>query len=163
MLAFKPAHRVYPGDQNMRVSTQQNSKDHVGSQHSGQSTKHRRPARCVPIPEVVAPVGRVTKDKFVLESRRCASIGKPPHSRLCGDLTHLQNHINTAVTAIKRPKVCHICGEPAYSMCGLCEVMLHYFSKRGTNAGAECYLLYHSDAFFGLAKHFFLVDKLHKQ
>jgi hypothetical protein len=29
---------------------------------------------------------------------------------------------------------------------------LHYFSKRGANAGAKCYLLYHSNAFFGLAK-----------
>jgi hypothetical protein len=98
-------------------------------------------------------VGRVTKEQFVIQSRRRATTGNPPHSRLCGDLTHLQTHINSAVTAIKHPKVCHVCcGEPAYSKCGLCDVTLHYFSKRGANAGAECYILYHSDAFFGLAK-----------
>jgi hypothetical protein len=54
--------------------------------------------------------------------------------------------------AIKHPKVCHVCGKPAYSKCGLCNITLHYFSKRGANAGAKCYVLYHSDAFFGLAK-----------
>ncbi len=94
----------------------------------------------------------LTKKQFVRESRRRASAGQPPHLRLCGDLTHLQDHINAAVTAMKRPKVCHVCGKPAYSKCGLCDVNLHYFSKRGANAGAECFLLYHSDAFFGLAK-----------
>jgi hypothetical protein len=101
----------------------------------------------------VAPIGRVMKEQLALQSRRRATTGQPPHSRLvCGDLMHRQEHINSAVTALKRPKVCHLYGEPAYSKCGLCDVTVHYFSKRGANAGAECYLLYHSDAFFGLAK-----------
>jgi hypothetical protein len=157
MLAYKPAHRMYPGDQNMRVSTQQPARIRTGSRTSSQNSTRPprargRPAAGIPIPDGVAPVGRVTKAQFVHESRRHASAGQPPHSRLCGDLTHLQDHINAAVTAMKRPKVCHVCGEPAYSKCGLCDVTLHYFSKRGAHAGAECYLLYHSDAFFGLAK-----------
>jgi hypothetical protein len=94
----------------------------------------------------------VTKEQFALASRQRATAGHPPHVRLCGDLTHLQDHVNSAVTAIKRPHMCHVCGEPAYSKCGLCDVTLHYFSKRGAHAGAECFLLYHSDTFFGLAK-----------
>jgi hypothetical protein len=64
---------------------------------------------------------------------------------------------------IKRPHVCHVCGEPAYSKCGLCDVTLHYFSKRGAHAGAECFLQYHSDAFFGLAKSDAIMVKKRKQ
>jgi hypothetical protein len=153
MLAYKPIDRLYPGDQNMQVSTKQSSR------HRGTTTTPSprirgpgRPSRSQSPASDVAPIGRVTKEQLTLQSRRRATTGQTPHSRLCGDLTHLQQHINLAVTALKHPKVCHVCGEPAYSKCGLCDVTLHYFSKRGANAGAECYLLYHSDAFFGLAK-----------
>jgi hypothetical protein len=149
MLAYKPINRLYPGDQNMWVSTQQSSRQ-CGTTPSPSTRGRGRPARSQESPP--PPIGRVTKEQLALQSRRRATTGHPPHSRLCGDLTHLQEHINSAVTALKRPKVCHVCGEPAYSKCGLCNVTLHYFSKRGANAGAECYLLYHSNAFFGLAK-----------
>jgi hypothetical protein len=149
----------------MRVSTQQTTSSRTGSQNSTTSHTVRgrgRPTRNPPSPEV-APIGRVTKEQFVEHSKRRASPGHPPHSRLCGDLSHLQQHINAAVTAMKRPKVCHVCGEQAYSMCGLCDVALHYFSKRGAHAGAECYVLYHSDAFFGLAKQDAILVKKRKQ
>ncbi len=105
----------------------------------------------------------MTKQQFILEKRQHATTGHPPHARLCGDLTHLQDHINSAVTAMKRPTVCHVCGEPAYSKCGLCDVTLHYFTKRGANAGAECFILYHNDAFFGLAKQDATIVKKRKQ
>jgi hypothetical protein len=143
MLAYKPIDRIYPGDQNMRVSTKQSS-SHRGTTTipSPRIRGRGRPSRSQSPASDVAPIGKVTKEQSTLQSRRRATTGQPPHSRLCGDLTHLQQHINSAVTALKRPKVCHVCGEPAYSKCGLCDVTLHYFSKRGANAGAECYLLY---------------------
>ena len=67
------------------------------------------------------------------------------------------------VTAIKHPHMCHVCGKPAYSKCGLCDVTLHYFLKRGAHAWAECFLQYHSDTFFGLAKSDAIIVKKRKQ
>ncbi len=135
----------------MRVATQQTRRSRSASSQQPSTRARGRPTRS-PSPEVATATGRVTKEQFALASRRRATAGHPPHARLCGDLTHLQDHVNSAVTAIKRPHMCHVCGEPAYSKCGLCDVTLHYFSKRGAHAGAECFLLYHSDTFFGLAK-----------
>ncbi len=135
----------------MRVTKQQTTRSRSASSQQPSTRARGRPTRS-PSPEVATATGRVTKEQFALASRRRATAGHPPHARLCGDLTHLQDHVNSAVTAIKRPHMCHVCGEPAYSKCGLCDVTLHYFSKRGAHAGAECFLLYHSDTFFGLAK-----------
>jgi hypothetical protein len=66
------------------------------------------------------------------------------------------HHTNEVVLTSHDRLQMSICGEPAHSKCGLYDVTLHYFSKRGSfHAGAECYyILYHSDAFFGLAKQY---------
>jgi hypothetical protein len=150
MLNYNPAKRNYPGDHNMRVATQQHRNRRPGL--GARRPRAGRPSTRLPTPPPIVPIGRVTKAQFTHESRRRASTGNPPHSRLCGDLSHLQDHINSAVTGIKRPKICHVCGAEAYSKCGLCNVALHYFPKRGASTGAECFMQYHSDAFFGLAK-----------
>jgi hypothetical protein len=157
-----PTTTLYPGDQNMRVSTKQSS-GHTTTKPSPRIRGRGRPSRSQNPPSDVTLIARVTKEQLRLQSWRRATTGQPPHSRLCGDLTHLQQHINSTVTALKRPKVCYVCGEPAYSKCGLCDVTLHYFPKRGANAGAECYLLYHSDPFFGLAKQDATLVKKRKQ
>jgi hypothetical protein len=150
MLDYNPANRFYPGDQNMRVATRQPTKYRPDGSHARSRRPRGRPTH-TPAPNAVAPAGRVTMEQFQLHSkRRATTAGNPPFSRLCGDLTHLQNHINSAQTAMKRPKVCVICGEKAYSKCGLCDVALHYFPRTGAYAGAECFLQYHSNAFFGL-------------
>jgi hypothetical protein len=125
MLAYTPAHRIYTGDQNMRVSTQQSTRSRLASSQQPRTRGRERPTRS-PSPEVASTFGRVTKEQFVLLWRRRATPGHAPHSRLCGDLvTNLQDHINSAVTAIKRPHMCHVCGEPAYSKCGLCNVTFY--------------------------------------
>ena len=137
----------------MRVSTRQPTKNRQRSCETGSGRRGRgRPGHARPTPEV-APAGRVTKQQIQLQSKRRASStpGNPPHSRLCGDLSHLQNHINSVENGIKRPRVCHVCGENAYSKCGLCGVALHCYPKKGANVGAECFLQCHSDVFFGLA------------
>jgi hypothetical protein len=146
------------------VSTQQSTRRCSALSQQPSTRGHGRLA-CYPSPAVASTVGRVTKEHFALEWRRRATPGHATHARLCGDFTNLQDHINSAVTAIKRPHMCHVCGEPAYSKCGLlCDVTLHYFSKRGAHAGAECFLvLYHSDAFFGLAKSDAIMVKKRKQ
>jgi hypothetical protein len=108
----------------MRVLYTQQSTKHFHSaphtsRHGWRHPTHR------PSPDV-APVGRVIKEQFVLQSRQHASTGgHPPHVRLCGNLTLLQEHINSAVMAIKHPRVRHVGGEPAYSKCGLYDVTLH--------------------------------------
>jgi hypothetical protein len=113
--------------------------------------------------QVATTVGRVKKEQFALATRQRATAGHSPHAQLCDDLAHLQDHINLAVTAIKRPYMCHVRGEPAYSKCRLCDVTLYYFLKRGAHTGAECFLLYHSETFFGLAKSDVIMVKKRKQ
>jgi hypothetical protein len=115
----------------MRVCTQQSTRSRSASSQPP-STRGRGGPVHSSSPEVATTaVGRVRKEQFALASRRCASPGHPPHTRLCGNLTHLQDHTNSAVTAIKRPHVCHVCGKPAYSKCELCYVTLHHFFKEG--------------------------------
>jgi hypothetical protein len=102
-----------------------------------------RPAHSAPTPTPTPVVGRVTKERFEPQSRRRASIGDPPHARPCGDLAHLQSHIDSAQIAMKHPKVCQVCGEQACSKCGLCDVALQNFPRTGTHTGAECFLQHH--------------------
>jgi hypothetical protein len=70
----------------MRVSTQQSMKVRPDSHHTAPRGRGR-PA-CTPTRQV-APIGRVTKEQFDLQSKGRASTGNPPHATLCGDLTHV--------------------------------------------------------------------------
>ena len=74
-------------------------------------------------------------------------------SRLCGDLTAFNHHLQERVN-LKHDKVCAYCGEKAYTLCKICpdQPALHFFPSRGPNAGKNCFLDYHNDLCFGLAR-----------
>ena len=51
-------------------------------------------------------------------------------------------------------KVCVVCGKLAYTECKLCKVFLHlpFLKVDAIGHGANCFIDWHSDPFFGLAK-----------
>ena len=73
-------------------------------------------------------------------------------SRLCGDLTQLRYHLDNLKTSEHHPTKCAYCGLPAYLKCELCGVFLHNNPARGECKGKQCFILYHDDSCFGLAK-----------
>ena len=74
-------------------------------------------------------------------------------SRLCGDMNCLQVHINH-LKKVKCAKKCEVCGIDVYTTCTLCpgNPGLHFFPSKGIGKGKQCFLEFHSDNFFGLAK-----------
>jgi hypothetical protein len=72
-------------------------------------------------------------------------------SRLCGDLTRVQRHLDRIVTGKHQGRKYVRCGEMSYSTCKLCgNKPLHYFSKNDKNTGTACFFDHDLDSFFGL-------------
>ena len=71
--------------------------------------------------------------------------------RLCGDLTDFEQHVESRAQQ-NNPKPCEACGADYYTTCVLCNAPLHFFPQRGCHTKNTCFLKYHSDAFFGLAR-----------
>ena len=142
MLQYKPTRRKYPGDGNMRAATQQSQRDRK------EKTKERNDQSILDMtqgdPEVDAnnPI-----DRAILKR----AVGRRGKSRLCGNLSHFERHVESVQTGKKHPLSCRVCGEQCYSVCGLCNKPLHFFPNRGKNMGKSCFLEYHNDSFFGLA------------
>jgi hypothetical protein len=157
MLEYTPTSRRYPGDELMRVSTQQHNNRRGEELDAGnvddseaRSSGHRRgrPRRgSNEEEEEQVPDGKVTLDQL-----KRAKNGRGGNSRLCGDLSRLNRHIESVTTGKKHPKTCKACGELCYSECSLCKVALHFVSKRGSSNGKKCFFQWHDDAFFGLCK-----------
>jgi hypothetical protein len=139
MLAYKPSNRSYPGDSRMRASTQQ-------SRRQREVTTKRGPGR----PRSEQGPTETENDQVTKKDLQVASRG--PKARLCGELSLLKKHIEGVSTGRKHPKRCVVCGEQAYSVCTLCNnKAMHFFPKKGVNAGTSCFIDYHNDSFFGLA------------
>ena len=126
----------------MRAATQQSQRDRK------EKTKERNDQSILDMtqgdPEVDAnnPI-----DQAILKR----AIGRRGKSRLCGNLSHFERHVESVQTGKKHPLSCRVCGEQCYSVCGLCNKPLHFFPNRGKNMGKSCFLEYHNDSFFGLA------------
>ena len=73
-------------------------------------------------------------------------------SRLCGDLEKFTAHVKSLITLPKHPRICAVCGQDSYTVCGKCEVGLHYSVRRGVGKGLYCFFDYHDERFFGLAR-----------
>jgi hypothetical protein len=92
------------------------------------------------------------REAVTLAQFNTAKNSRGHNSRLCGNLDHLHRHISSMETSIKHACLCAVCGEPAHSKCQICGMYLHYLPNRGSYKGATCYIDYHNDMFFGLAK-----------
>jgi hypothetical protein len=151
MLAYSPTHDKYPGDKGMRASTQQSRRQRVAAKDF---TLQRRRVGRPPSADGVEPVSgssaTAASNGVTLHHLNRASSKRD--SRLCGDLTRLQRHMESAVTGKHHGKKCLVCGEMSYSTCKLCgDKPLHFFPRKGKSAGKACFIDYHSDSFFGLA------------
>jgi hypothetical protein len=74
-------------------------------------------------------------------------------SYLCGDLTSINHHIQER-EQMKHDQVCSFCGEPAYTRCTVCpeKPAPHFFPAKGFNKEKSCFIDYHNDCCFGLAR-----------
>jgi len=91
--------------------------------------------------------------KVILEQLKEASIGHlrnhPP--RLCGDLTTFLAHVES-VTFHGNSPACEVCGLGTSTKCGACGVAVHFFPRKGHQTDKHCFVEYHSDPCFGLAR-----------
>ena len=168
MLSYNPKFGYYPGDERMRTfmsmnKTARRKKKSDNTKRNSISTarKRSRTTRSTSTAvdtsdeeyedseEEALPTtmeDRVTKEQFQAMKKR-------NHSRLCGNITCLQSHINH-LKKIKCAKQCEVCGIDTYTVCTLCpgNPGVHFFPTKGIAKGKQCYLEFHSDEFFGLAK-----------
>lgn len=157
MLEYDPKNCKYFGDDAMRVCTKQTKKncstDDENDSASLRSGKKRSRGR----PSVVDLENAKVAREFVK-----AKSGRGENSRLCGDLSRLDRHLKSVETSLKHPKACRVCGGDAYSICGICNVPLHFMPSKGRHANKTCFIDYHDDCFFGLAREDNKVSKTRK-
>ena len=63
------------------------------------------------------------------------------------------SHIDS-IQKVKCAKKCEVCGVDTYTICTRCPGRpgLHFYPIKGAGKGKSCFMEYHSDGFFGLAK-----------
>ena len=86
--------------------------------------------------------------KVALESLKEQKKGTK--TRLCGDLTKFKAHLKSEVRISNQ--ICVFCGKLACTKCAICDAALHNNPSSGKCKGHNCFLDYHSDACYGLAK-----------
>jgi hypothetical protein len=151
-LAYSPIRREYPGDSAMRAVTRL-SMSQQKKQFKNKNAVARKPGRPKKDEEQAEKQAHlVTPSQLKLAKRYKVK------SRLCGDLNAISHHIKER-TQMKHDQVCTYCGEPAYTRCMVCpeKPALHFFPSKGPNKGKSCFLDYHNDCCFGLARRDFPV------
>jgi hypothetical protein len=145
MLQWDPAHQSYPGDKNMRRVQQLN--------------KTRRAVKKRQAFELNDYVDTVS----VVEFKKQKS---GPNPRLCGNLSDFRRHADNILRQGTGGRGrgglrCVVCSTKTYTSCGLCVTTakdndghppLCFFPSKGAGIGNACFLDYHNDVFFGLAK-----------
>jgi hypothetical protein len=151
-LAYSPVNQNYPGDSAMRAVTRLTvAKPKENQRHDEGARRAGRPKKNMP--------GRATSSKnknaaadITPEQLKTAK-RNTTKSRLCGDLRQIDVHIKGR-QSLKHEKMCAFCGEPAYTICTICpeQPALHFYPAKGPNLDKSCFLDYHNDCCFGLAK-----------
>ena len=151
-LKYKPSNRNYPGDSAMRAVTRMSAKQRKkskGKQNGGAAA--RKPGR----PKKTNEAGKCDETLHVVTPAqvKLAKRYTVTKTRMCGDLNTVAHHIQER-EQMKHDHVCAFCGEPAYTRCTVCpeKPALHFYPARGPNAGKSCFLDYHNDCYFGLAR-----------
>jgi hypothetical protein len=145
MLQWDPAHQLYPGDNNMRRVQQLNK--------TRRAMKKRRAFELDGYKDSVS----------VIEFKKQKS---GPNPRLCGNLSDFRRHADSILRQGQGGRGraglrCVVCSTKTYTSCGLCDTAgrdndghppLCFFPSKGAGVGNTCFLDYHNDVFFGLAK-----------
>ena len=71
--------------------------------------------------------------------------------RLCDDLSLFEEHMR-AEKLDQNKRICVVCNGYTYSKCTICNVALHYFTKKGKDKGKYFVLKYHNNTYFGLCR-----------
>jgi hypothetical protein len=134
-IQYSPIYCKYPGDSQMRVNTKKRKSANGTVRKRGRPRKGEGPVHAV-TPEDVKKA-KTNKMK----------------SRLCGDLTKITYHLLKKERHHKE-HVCKFCGDPCYTRCTICpnKPFLHDFPSKGQCEGRSCFMDYHNDLCFGLAK-----------
>ena len=167
MLHYDPKYCIYPGDERMRPYTALNKVQRKKSQEkvpdgtpSSSAKKRSRSERMPTVEEDQDEVTSEEEDDFVpptLENMctedQFKRVKKQKNSRLCGNLNCIIHHISF-LKKIKCAKPCVVCGVDSYTSCSLCpgNPGLHFYPTKGVAKGKHCFLTYHSNDFFGLAR-----------
>jgi hypothetical protein len=150
-LGYSPIHRYYPGDAAMRAVTRLSAKQKkVYRKKDDGARQVGRPKKRAGAEENDAHVVTPTQVKIAKRYKY--------KSRLCGDLSAINHHIKSR-EQMKHEQVCSFCGEPAYTRCMICpeKPALHFFPAKGPNKEKSCFIDYHDDCCFGLARRDFPV------
>jgi hypothetical protein len=142
MLHYNPSQQKLPGDEKFRLNTSK--------------PKAQRTPKEATTPGGPLFFARCRKRK-TRDDSPISSMIRPDHmiharDRLCGDLTHLNLHINAKGTYPQtNTKVCAVCKKLAHEYCMKCNVALHYTNTQ-EGLDAPCFFLYHDTCYFGLAE-----------
>jgi hypothetical protein len=154
LLQYDPRNRKYPGDEKFRVSTSQPVSQRFASPTGARAASNPR------TPRSAASIASSTTSGVTINDIKSAQ------KRLCGDLSHLMEHVQSIAHLPKNnKKVCAVCGSRTHYECARCGVALHYpsFTTKDGNKIA-CFLQYHNTTYYGLAKEDrTLVGVKHKQ
>ena len=132
-LNYNPLHKMYPGDKLMRVNT--SKPKNVNGDGAAKKSNNR--------PKKTTKSKEITADQLNDNKRG-------NKSRFCGNLTKYSLHLKSEQRVSNM--VCVFCDEMSYTKCGICDAALHNNPSTGKCKGRNCYLDYHSDVCFGLAK-----------
>ena len=172
LLSYDPRYGHYPGDKLMRSYTamnkdQRHQKKAQSSKRNKSSSVDNRSAASSKRKDRTegeddddssgdesdnsSLVEITTSDRVTISQFN--QLKKKKHSRLCGDLGCFTVHVNH-LKKIKCAKQCEVCGVDVYTVCSLCPGRpgLHFFPSKGIAKGKQCFVDYHNDDFFGLAK-----------
>ena len=134
-LEYDPSEQKYPGDKLMRVNTKK-TKNGNNNDVTKMPGSNNRPKKS-------------SKHKMIT-AEQLKEAKRGLKSRLCGDLTKISAHLRSETRVSNQ--VCAFCGEISYTKCGICDAALHNNPSTGKCKGYNCFLDYHSDVCFGLAK-----------
>ena len=70
---------------------------------------------------------------------------------MCGDLSVFEEHMR-AEKEYHNKRIFVVCNGYTYSRCTICNVLLHYFLKKGKDKRKMYFLKYHNDNYFGLCR-----------
>ena len=125
MLEYDPRKRCYPGDEQLRVCTQQHKKRRAPSKSS-------------------------SADAFVDDGLSVSNVKKARASdRICETLDELNSHLKSSVMTTNG-KLCEVCGKKSLWKCVKCNKYM--CASAGRNWKECCMVNFHNISFFGLTR-----------
>lgn len=130
---YRPRFRLYPGDEKMRDATQQHKTRRQSlSSVSGNSA--------VSTTDYDGEVELHQLTRAISQGRCCS-----------GNYEVLRKHLKSMHKKSNSSR-CEVCGEACYWKCGLCNRPVHVLTQKGGFNGMPCFLDFHDEYCFGLAK-----------